>query len=74
MEEPCELLESCGFFISFMGNAEVLDKGWARMFCQSKEKSENCARNKIYRKTGSPPADNMAPTGDVIRVINRMEL
>jgi hypothetical protein len=71
MEQNCELLEKCGFFINFKGNSEVIRQGWVRMFCQSQEKSERCQRKKIRRETGSPPPDNMAPTGDVIKVIER---
>ena len=63
MSEKCELLDNCGFFNNYKGNSEVVKNGWIRMFCESKEKSINCARKKIRMETGRPPADNMAPTG-----------
>lgn len=66
MSEPCELLEKCGFFLNFKKNSEVVKKGWIRSFCESKEKSERCERKKVRRKTGQPPADNMAPTGKML--------
>jgi hypothetical protein len=69
MEEKCELLEKCGFFINFKGNSEVIKQGWVRMFCESKMKSERCKRKQVRRETGNPPLDNMAPTGDIIRVM-----
>ena len=71
MEQSCELLEKCGFFINFKANAEVIKQGWVRMYCQSQEKSERCKRKKIRQETGQPPADNMAPTGDMIRIRER---
>ncbi len=69
MEDRCELLEKCGFFNNFQANSEVVKQGWIRMFCQSKERSEKCQRKKIRRETGTPPVDNMAPTGEIIKVI-----
>lgn len=71
MEESCDLLEKCGFFNSFKGNSEVVKAGWIRMFCQSRDKSEKCRRKALRRETGQPPADNMAPTGDFVKVIER---
>jgi len=49
-------------------NTEVIKQGWVRMYCQSKEKSERCARKKIKRYTGVSPADNISPTGTTIYV------
>lgn len=66
MQEKCELLEKCGFFQNFIGNSEVLKQGWVKMFCENKEKSEQCERKKERKKTGVPPADNMAPTGKML--------
>jgi len=66
MAENCELLEKCGFFNKFQGNSEVVKAGWIRAFCQTKDRSETCKRKQIRRQTGSPPADNMAPTGKLV--------
>ncbi len=66
MSEPCENLEKCGFFLNFKGNSEVVKKGWVKMFCESKEKSEKCERKKIKKQTGKPPADNMSPSGKML--------
>jgi len=68
MSENCELLTKCGFFSNFKGNTEVVKQGWIRMFCEDQEKSERCERKKIRKMTGKPPEDNMAPTGQMIRV------
>ncbi len=66
MANQCELLDKCGFFKNFKGNTEVLKQGWIRMYCQSREKSMKCKRKEIRQKTGSPPPDNMAPTGKML--------
>ncbi|OQC47101.1 MAG: hypothetical protein BWX58_01717 [Deltaproteobacteria bacterium ADurb.Bin026] len=66
MSEKCELLNTCGFFINFRGNTEVVKQGWIKMFCESKEKSEKCKRKEIRKQTGKPPVDNMTPTGKML--------
>lgn len=66
VSDKCELLEKCGFFLNYQGNSEVIKKGWIRMFCESKAKSETCERKKIRMKTGKPPADNMTPSGKLL--------
>ena len=66
MSEKCELLDKCGFFLNYKGNSDVVKKGWIGMFCDFKDKSETCARKKIRKQTGKPPADNMAPTGKML--------
>jgi len=66
MAETCENLDTCGFFNNYKGNSEVIKQGWIRMFCESRDKSEKCKRKQIRRETGSPPVDNMAPTGDFV--------
>ncbi|MEA2063218.1 MAG: hypothetical protein U9P14_05950 [Gemmatimonadota bacterium] len=66
MSEKCELLDKCGFFINYKKNSEVVKQGWINMFCNRLESSENCKRKKVRKSTGSPPADNMAPTGTML--------
>ena len=66
MSEKCELLNTCGFFINFRGNTEVVKQGWIKMFCESKDKSERCKRKEIRKQTGKPPVDNMTPTGKML--------
>lgn len=66
MQDKCEHLRKCGFFIQFKGNPEVVKEGWIRMYCSDRQKSENCVRKKIRQETGAPPPDNMTPTGVLI--------
>ena len=66
MKEQCEMLEKCGFFNNYQGNAEVVKQGWIRMYCETTEKSEKCKTKQIRKETGKPPSDNMCPTGKYI--------
>jgi hypothetical protein len=70
MEGQCEFLEKCRFLINYKGNSEVVKEGWIRLFCESREKSENCERKKIRKRTGQPPVDNMAPTGKLLATLS----
>lgn len=64
--ESCKFLTECGFFNNFQGYPEVIKEGWIRMYCNNMEKSETCSR-KIYRlEHGTPPVENMSPTGKFI--------
>jgi hypothetical protein len=66
MSEPCELLEKCGLFLRYKGNTDVVKQGWIRMYCEDQEKSEHCERKKVRMRTGQPPADNIAPSGELL--------
>lgn len=66
MSTKCELINRCGFFQNFKGNANVLKEGWVRAFCDDTVKSEKCVRKQTRIKTGKPPVDNMAPTGRLL--------
>jgi hypothetical protein len=66
MEEKCEHLENCGFFLNFQHNTEVVREGWIKLFCNNKKSAEKCQRRRIRNQTGKPPADNMAPTGRIL--------
>jgi|WetSurMetagenome_2_1015567.scaffolds.fasta_scaffold88429_3 hypothetical protein len=66
MSENCENLVNCSFFNVYNGNSEVVKNGWVRIFCNDKNKSVNCHRKQLKKKTGSPPPPNMAPTGKML--------
>lgn len=66
MAEKCDFLNKCGFFKHFNKQVEVLEKAWVIMYCESIERSEQCERKRIRKETGFPPADNLAPTGEMI--------
>jgi hypothetical protein len=73
MPEKCELLDKCGFFLNFKGNVHVIKKGWISNYCEDREKSKKCMRKKIRKETGSPPPDNMAPTGMMWSIARKIE-
>ena len=66
MADKCEFLETCGFFNNYKANSEVVKQGWIQIYCEDKKKSEKCERKKVLMETGTPPADNMAPTGKML--------
>jgi hypothetical protein len=66
MSDQCELFEVCRFMLSFEKDPEVIREGWIHIFCENKEKSEECQRKKILKETGKPPVYNMTPTGKLL--------
>ena len=62
METICELLENCGYFKKYRNSEKELCQGWIRQYCMG-PKMEKCKR-KIYRQQhGTPPPDDMMPSG-----------
>ena len=49
MSEKCGLLENCGFFKNFKGNAKAIHEGWILLYCGNKANSEKCKRKQIGR-------------------------
>ena len=66
MAETCPNLHNCGFFKNFGGNADVIKEGWKNMYCNNLQKSDACKRKQYKKLNGTPPPDNMAPTGKLI--------
>jgi hypothetical protein len=69
MHDGCEFLSACGFLNNVRANSELIKDGWISMYCKSGERSERCKRKHIRKKTGHPPIDHMAPTGEIIKTI-----
>lgn len=66
MPEPCEKLEKCCFLLGREDSLVSVTDGWLRLFCGSREKSEQCARKQYLTLYGTPPPDNMAPSGRLL--------
>lgn len=66
MNDKCEFLDTCGFFLGFTSNLEVIKQGWIQLYCENSEHSALCERKIIRLKTGTPPVDNMSPLGTLI--------
>jgi hypothetical protein len=61
----CELLETCGFFQKYQDTLDLACRGFLKTYCQG-EKMDECARKKYRMKHGTPPADDMLPTGQTM--------
>ena len=61
----CELRDRCGFFRNYCQACKV-SEWFAVIYCNDREKSENCARKIHFKQHGEPPADNMSPTGEML--------
>ncbi len=67
MGENCELLEKCGFFKKY---GEVQSIACARMikdYCTGSKMNE-CKRKEYRKQHGTPPADDMMPSGKMFRL------
>ena len=65
MSEECELLDKCVFFKKHGATKELACRGFAQQYCKGPKQGE-CKR-KEYRAThGTPPDDDMLPTGRMI--------
>ncbi len=64
--QECELLQSCGFFKNYLKSNEELIQLWIKLYCRNKEKSEQCKRKQYRKQHGTPPPDNMSPTGTML--------
>jgi hypothetical protein len=63
MSDPCEHLETCGFFQRYRSQSEVVKQTWTQMFCLSNRGCQHCERRRIRAASGMPPPDNLTPTG-----------
>lgn len=61
----CELLSKCGFFNNFCKSSATAN-GFVSLYCKDAKKSESCERKKYRKANGTPPPDNMAPTGKML--------
>ena len=66
MDRKCELIDNCGFFNNYNQQADVVVKGWIKIFCESQVKAAHCKRKKIKEATGNSPPDTMTPTGTIL--------
>ncbi|MBN1555798.1 MAG: hypothetical protein JXA11_13725 [Phycisphaerae bacterium] len=67
MAQECELLGSCGFFKKFGSTKELACKGFISQYCKGPMQGQ-CKRKEYRRKNGTPPADNMMPSGAIMKV------
>ena len=62
MFEDCELLEKCGYFKKYHDTKEIICQGFIRQYCRGPRQLE-CKRMKYREEHGTPPPDDMMPSG-----------
>jgi len=60
--ETCDMIEKCGFLIRYSPTNELACKGFINRYCKGNLKNE-CKRKAYKLANGTPPPDNMLPTG-----------
>ena len=63
--ENCVLLEKCGFFKKFGNNKDYMTQGFIELYCKGPKQNE-CVRKKYREEHGTPPSDDMMPTGEMM--------
>ena len=61
----CELLATCGFFQKYQKSLDLACKGFISSYCKG-DKMEECHRKLYRQKNGSPPDDDMLPSGQMM--------
>ncbi|MBN1124116.1 MAG: hypothetical protein JXA82_03850 [Sedimentisphaerales bacterium] len=65
MGTECELLANCGFFKKFQNTRDLACQGFIKQYCKG-PKMDECKRKLFRQKHGSPPPDEMMPTGQTM--------
>lgn len=64
--DMCEKFEDCGFLKKYRDSYKKTCATLIEEYCNNREKSETCARKKIFKETGTPPEDDLMPNGDFV--------
>ncbi len=62
----CPNLEKCGFVKKYGGIKSLAVKGFIAMYCKS-PKQDECKRKEFKVKNGTPPPDEMMPSGMMMK-------
>lgn len=65
MEQECGLLKKCGFFKKYQVTKDLACKGFIQRFCRG-GKMDECKRMEYRLEHGTPPCDEMMPTGRMV--------
>jgi hypothetical protein len=63
--QTCENLDKCGFFKQHGGENDLACKWYIREYCNGSKQAE-CKRKQYKQENGTPPADDMLPSGQAI--------
>lgn len=61
----CELLDKCGFFKKYEQSLDLACRGFIKSYCKG-ELMDECSRKKHRAEHGTPPDDNMMPSGQMM--------
>ena len=64
-EITCELLEKCGFFKKYQNSIDLACRGFIRLYCKG-ERMIECKRMEYRSQHGTPPTDDMLPSGQIM--------
>jgi len=60
--QECELLNTCGFFIKYQDTHDFACRGFIKAYCKG-DKIGVCKRKEYRKAHGTPPHEDMLPTG-----------
>ena len=64
--KECEMLMTCGFFRKYRATKDLVCKGIIVKYCKG-PLQDQCKRKEYRMKHGSPPPDDMLPTGHMMK-------
>ena len=67
MTQECEMLSTCGFLKKYQKSKNMACKGFIQKYCKG-SKMDQCKRKEYLETHGTPPPDDMMPSGRTIVV------
>ncbi len=64
--DNCELLATCGFFKKYAGVQSIACARMTKDYCKGPKMNE-CKRKEYRKQHGTPPPDDMMPSGNMYR-------
>ena len=64
MGKECEHLAKCSFFIKFNATRKATCRGFINQYCQGPNQ-DKCKRKAYRQEHGTPPPEDMLPTGQI---------
>lgn len=61
----CDRLAGCGFFKKYQATKDLACKGFTAAYCKGPQ-MDRCRRKDHLLKHGTPPPDDMMPSGQMI--------
>jgi len=67
MSTECENMPNCGFFKKYQETKSLVCEGFVVQFCKGPKQGE-CKRKAYKKEHGTPPPDDMMPSGQIIHI------